>query len=127
MSLKSSLVKIAIKLTPDMMIIWVANIILKGIAELTGFSFDLDTRKVDVQTKLYGETDIIEVSLDGFGLIKERDSYKFIIQQAQSNKVWLNNLLAHVVGKAVKIPEIPQLSGHMGLIYDVFKIESFDK
>jgi hypothetical protein len=123
MSLKSSLIKMAIKMTPDMMIVWVANIVLKGIAELTEFSFDLDTRKVDVQTKLYGETDIIQVSLDGFGLIKEDECYKFIIQQAQSNKAWLNNLLAHVVGKAVKIPVIPMLAGHMAVIYDVFKIE----
>lgn len=126
MSLKSSLVKMAIKLTPNVMVIWVANIVLKGIAELTEYSFNLDTRKIEVQTKLYGETDIIEVNLHGFGVIKEDDSYKFIIQQAHSNKAWMNNLLAHIAGKAVKIPVIPQLAGHMGVIYEVFKIENVE-
>ena len=45
MSFKSGLIKMAINMTPSIMIIWVANIILKGIAELTAFSFDLETKK----------------------------------------------------------------------------------
>ncbi|MFI3189739.1 hypothetical protein BCS42_10825 [Crenothrix sp. D3] len=124
MSYKTSLIKMAIKLTPNVMIVWVANVILKGIAELTEFSFDLDTRKVYVQTMLYGETEAIEVWVDGFGIISDKESYKFIIQQAQSNKPWLNNLLAHFVGKEWKIPVIPQLAAYFELIADVFKVES---
>lgn len=123
MSYKTSLIKMAIKLTPNVMIVWVANVILKGIAELTEFSFDLDTRKVYVQTMLYGETEAIEVWVDGFGIISDKESYKFIIQQAQSNKPWLNNLLAHFVGKEWKIPVIPQLAAYFELIADVFKVE----
>ncbi|MEN9757432.1 MAG: hypothetical protein RL755_1619, partial [Pseudomonadota bacterium] len=34
MSLKAALIKIAIKLTPTILIIWVSNLILKGIARL---------------------------------------------------------------------------------------------
>jgi len=124
MSYKTSLIKMAIKLTPNVMIVWVANVILKGIAELTEFSFDLDTRKVYVQTMLYGETEAIEVWVDGFGIISDKESYKFIIQQAQSNKPWLNNLLGHFVGKEWKIPVIPQLAAYFELIADVFKVES---
>jgi hypothetical protein len=124
MSYKTSLIKMAIKLTPNVIIVWVANVILKGIAELTEFSFDLDTRKVYVQTMLYGETEAIEVWVDGFGIISDKESYKFIIQQAQSNKPWLNNLLAHFVGKEWKIPVIPQLAAYFELIADVFKVES---
>ncbi len=124
MSYKSSLIKIAIKLTPNIMILWVANIILKGIAELTEFNFDLDARKVYVQTMLYGETEAIEVWVDGFAIISEEESYKFIIQQAQSNKPWLNNLLARFVGKAWKIPVIPQLAAHIGLIAELLKAET---
>ncbi|WP_367025904.1 hypothetical protein ABZN20_16000 [Methylococcus sp. ANG] len=45
MSYKASLVKLAIKWTPKFLVLWVANIILKGIAELTYFAFDIDTRK----------------------------------------------------------------------------------
>jgi hypothetical protein len=124
MSYKTSLIKIAIKLTPNMMIIWVANRVLKGIAELTAFNFDLDTRKVYVQTMLYGETEAIEVWVDGFAIINENESYKFIIQQARSNKPWLNNLLARFVGKAWKIPVIPQLATHIYLIADLLKADS---
>ncbi len=124
MSYKTSLIKMAIKCTPNKMIVWVANIVLKGIAELTDFNFDLDARKVYVQTTLYGETEAIEVWVDGFAIIKEGESYKFIIQQAQSNKPWLNNLLSRFVGKAWKIPVIPQLAAHIELIAELFKAET---
>lgn len=124
MSYKTSLIKMAIKWTPNIMIIWVANTVLKGIAELSDFSFDLDTRKVYVKTMLNGETEAIEVWVDGFGIINDQESYQFIIQQAQSNKLWLNNLLVHFVGKAWKIPVIPQLAAHFELIADVFKVEN---
>jgi hypothetical protein len=119
MSYKASLIKMAIKLTPNKMIVWVANIVLKGIAELTDFNFDLDTRKVYVQTMLCGETEAIEVWVDGFGIISEEDSYQFIIHQAQSNKLWLNNILAKLVGKAWKIPVIPQLAAYMELVAEL--------
>jgi hypothetical protein len=124
MSFKSSLVKMAINWTPKMMVLWVANMVLKGIAELTDYSFDLDERKAYVQTTLYGETEAIEVWLDGFAIISDGESNKFIIQQAQSNKPWLNNMLAHIVGKAWKIPVIPQLATHIELIAELLKAES---
>jgi len=107
-----------------MMVVWVANIILKGIAELTDFSFDLDTRKAYGQIQLFGETDHIEVWLEGFAIISEEESYKFIIQQAESNKPWLTNLLSHVVGKAWKIPVIPQLAAHIELVAELLKTEN---
>jgi hypothetical protein len=121
MSFKTSLIKMAIKWTPNMMIIWVANLMLKGIAELTDFSFDLEARKAYVQTTLFGETETIEVWLDGFAVVSDEESYKFIIQQAQSNRPWLNNLLARIVGKAWKIPVIPQLAAHIELISELLK------
>jgi len=123
MSFKSSLLKVAIEWTPTFMVLWVANIMLKGIAELTDFSFDLDTRKAYFQTRLYGEEEIIEVWLDGFAIVSDEESRKFIIQQAQSNRPWLNNLLAHFVGKAWKIPVIPQLAAQIELITELLKVE----
>ena len=124
MSFKTSLIKMAIKWTPNMMIIWVANIILKGIAELTDFSFDLEARKVYVQIQLLGESETIEVWLEDFAVVSDEESYQFIIQQAQSNRPWLNNLLSRIVGKAWKIPVIPQLAAHIELIAELFKAES---
>jgi hypothetical protein len=123
MSYKTSLIKAAIKCTPNILIIWVANIVMKGIAELTDFNFDIETRKVHVQTKLYGETDIIDVWVDGFGIISDEDSHQFIIQQAQSNKPWLNNILVHIVGKTWKIPALPQFDSYIALIAELFKVE----
>jgi len=124
MSFKTRLIKMAIKLTPNMMIIWVANIILKGIAELTAFSFDLETRKAYVQIQLVGESETIEVWLEDFAIVSDEGAYQLIIQQAQSNRIWLNNLLSRITGKAWGIPAIPQLTAHLELISELFKAES---
>ena len=121
MSIKSTLIKIVVKLTPDILIIWVSNIILKGIAQLTAFSFDLEERKVYVQARLYGEEETIEVCLEDFAVFSDGESYRFIIHQAKSNRPWLTNLLSHITGKAWKIPAIPQLTGQLGLLSELFK------
>lgn len=124
MSLKTSLLKSAIKWTPNMMIIWVANIVLKGIAELTAFNLDLDTRQAHVQATLYGETESIEVWLDGFAVVSDANSHKLIVQQAQANRPWLNNLLSHIVGKEWKIPVIPQFQSYIELIVELLKTDT---
>jgi hypothetical protein len=124
MSFKTSLIKTAIKWTPNMMIMWVANSVLKGIAELTDFNFDLETRKAYVQTTLYGEAESIEVWLDGFAIVSDGESNKLIIQQAQSNRPWLDNLLSRIVGKEWKIPVIPQFAAHIELFTELLKAEN---
>ena len=107
MSIKSRLIKMVIKLTPNILIIWVSNIILKGIAELTEFNFDIETRKIYVQTRLHGEKDTIEICLEDFAVFNDGESYRFIIHQAKSDRPWLTNLLALVTGKAWKSLENP--------------------
>lgn len=124
MSFKTGLIKMAIKWTPNTMIIWVANIILKDIAELTDFNFDLEARKAYVQIQLVGESETIEVWIEDFAIVSNEGSYQLIIQQAQSNRIWLNNLLSRIAGKAWKIPEIPQLTAHLELISELFKAEN---
>jgi hypothetical protein len=124
MSYKTSLLKLAIKCAPIKLILWVANIKLKGIAELIVFRFDLDARTAHVQTLLFGEAEPIDVWVDGFGIMSNEQSYQFIIQQAKSNKPWLNNILAHIVGKAWKIPAIPQLAAQMELIAELLKLDN---
>ena len=113
-----------IKLTPNLLIIWVSNIIFKGIAELTEFSFDLEARKVYVQTRLYGEKETIEVCLEDFAVFSDGDSYRFIIHQAKSDRPWLNNLLAHITGKAWKIPAIPQLTTQLELLTELLNTKT---
>lgn len=127
MSFKSSLVKIAIKLTPNIIVIWVANIILKGIAELSEFNFDLDTRTAYVRATLYGEAEPIDIWVDGFAIVSDEDSHQLMIHQAQSNRPWLNNLLAHIAGKSLKIPAIPQYQDHLELISELLKAESLEQ
>jgi hypothetical protein len=121
MSIKSSLLKTVIKLTPNVLIIWVSNLVLKGIAELTRFNFDVDARKIYVQTRLYGEEGTIEVCLEDFAVFHDGESYRFIIHHAKSDRPWLNNLLSRVIGKAWKIPEIPQLTAQLEVIAELFK------
>ncbi len=124
MSFKTGLIKMAIKWTPNMMIIWVANIVLKGIAELIDFNFDLEARTAYVQIQLLGEAETIEVWLEDFAIFSDQESYKLIIHQAQSNRLWLNNLLSRIVGKAWEIPVIPQFTAEIALIAELFKAES---
>lgn len=121
MSIKSSLLKILIKLTPNIVIIWVSNIVLKGIAELREFNFDVDARTIHVQTRLYGEEGTIEVYLEDFAVFHDGESYRFIIHHAKSDRPWLNNLLARFIGKAWKIPVIPQLASQLDIAAELFK------
>lgn len=123
MSIRSTIIKTVIKLTPSKLIIWVSNFVLKGIAELTEFNFDIDSRKMFVQTRLYGEADTIDVRLDDFAVFNDGEGYRFIIHHASSDRPWLNNLLAKIIGKAIKIPELPQFSAQMELVAEVFKSE----
>lgn len=123
MSYKSGLIKMAIKWTPKMMVIWVANMQLKGIAELIDFNFDLDLRTAYVHTRLYGEQETIEVWMDDFAIDSEGDSHYLIIQKGQSNKPWLNNLLALIIGKAWKIPVIPELKAYIDLLSELLEVE----
>jgi hypothetical protein len=102
----------------------VTNILLKDIAELTDYSMNLDARKAYVQIMLYGETEAIEVWLDGFAVISDRESKAIIIEKAESNRPWLNNILARIAGKTWKIPVIPQLTAQIELIAELLKAES---
>jgi len=120
-SIKSSLVKLAIKLTPNILIIWVANIVLKGVAELLHFNFDIDARKMVVQTRLYGEENTIDVVLEDFSVFEDNGAYRFIIHHASSDRPWLNNLLSRIIGKAWKIPALPGFSAQLELIAELFK------
>ncbi|MGZ5541265.1 MAG: hypothetical protein ACXWE3_06005 [Methylobacter sp.] len=101
-----------------------ANIILKEIAELTDFNFDLEARTAYVQIQLLGESETIEVWLENFAIVNDEESYKLIIEQAKSNRVWLNNLLSRIVGKAWKIPAMPQFAAQLELISELFKAET---
>lgn len=121
MSIKSTVLKFLIKLTPNILIIWISNIILKGIAELIEFEFNVDTRKLYLQTRLYGESETIEVALEDFSVFKDGESYRFIIHHARSDRPWLNNLLSRIIGKAWKIPALPQFSSQLGIIADLLK------
>lgn len=121
MSYKTSLIKLAIKLTPKSVVLWVANKILKDIAELKYFYLDIDTRKSYVEVKLLGESESIEVWLEEFYIVNDQESYSLVIQKARSNKPWLNNLLSRIVGKTWKIPEIPQYKAQIKLISELFE------
>ena len=125
MSYKTSLVKMAIKWTPKKLILWVANIVLKDVAELNTLSFDLEARTAFVKITLLGETEAIEVSVEGYAIISEQASYQLIIDKAESNKLWLNNILARITGKTWNIPTIPpKFAPQMQLIADVFKVDN---
>ena len=124
MSFKSGLAKIVIKWTPPKLILWVANIILKDIAELTAFSFDLDARKSYIQIQLAGESETIDVWLEGFAIITDGKSYKLIIEQARSNRLWLDNILSRIVRKTWKIPVPSQMAPQIEFIAELFKAEN---
>ena len=130
MSLKSSLlkssllqgfVKLAIKLTPKKLVSSVANLILKGIAEFSEITYDLDARTAFVKVTLYGEEEAIEVALDGFEILNDEEKYQFILHKAESNKLWMNNILARVAGKAWDIPPVPQYQDEVDFVASLLK------
>lgn len=123
MSYTASLIKTAIKLVPIKPILWVANYKLKGIVTLHHLDLDLDARKVYAQAQLFGETEVIDVWIEGFGMLYDEPSHYLLIKQARSNQPWLNNLLARIAGKPWKIPVIPQIAAYMGLAFELFKHE----
>ena len=123
MSLKANLAKIAIKLTPNILIKLVANLILKDIAKLTGFNFDIDTREVFVQVQLVGESETIDVWMEDFSIITNEGSYKFIIQQANSNRVWLDNILSRIVKKEWLIPIPSAMNSQFEFIAELLEAE----
>jgi hypothetical protein len=124
MSFKTALVKMAIKLMPDIVVRWVANYILKGIVELSEFHFDLGARQAYLQGTLYGESESIEVWLEDFAIVSDDESHQLIIHQAKSNRPWLNTLLSRIAGKAWNIPAIPQFHDQIELASELFKAES---
>ena len=135
MSLKSSseklvvkvappVIKIGAKLTPKFLISWVANIVLKGIAEFSKISYDLDKRTAYVNVTLYGEEEAIEVNVDGYEILGEEGNYRFLLHNAESNKPWMNNLLAKVAGTEWEIPEIPKLRLPLEIAANLLKAEN---
>lgn len=119
MSFKASLVKLAIKLTPESMIRWVANSVLKDIAELEHFQIDLGARRFYVEVQLLGESETIQIWSERFYILDEQGSYRVVIEEAKSNRLWLTNILARLVGKPWTIPDVPQLRPHMALVSEL--------
>lgn len=93
MSFKSCAVKIALNNTPTCIILWIANIKLKGIAKLTDFKLDLDKQKFYVKLLLADEKEPIELMLEGFSVARSGESYKVLIRHVQSNRTWLQNVI----------------------------------
>ncbi|NOQ64529.1 MAG: hypothetical protein GQ582_08460 [Methyloprofundus sp.] len=127
MSFRSSLTKIIIKLTPNQLIIWGANFILKDIAKLTGFNFDIDTRKLYAQVHLAGETEMIDVWLEEFTVLKQEGRYAFFMQDAKSNRVWLDNILSRITGKEWRIPVPAQLASYADFVAELLEAQKLEK
>jgi len=126
MSIAISLTKLVIKWTPRKLISWVANIVLKDIAELNSLSFDLEARTAYIQVQLAGESETIDITIDGFAIIPDQGTYKFIIEQASSNRLWLDNIFSRIVNKTWKIPNIPQMAPYIEFISELLKAENVD-
>jgi len=121
MSYKTSLIKTAIKWTPKKLVSWVVNTQLKGIAELSTYNFDIDARKAYGQVQLAGEPEPIEVWAEDFEITNDGENYHFVLGRAQSNKLWLDNAMARIVGKAWKIPVPAQYRSQFQIVADLFK------
>ncbi len=124
MSFTTSLVKTVIKWTPNQLVSWIANIILKDIAELKGFNFDLETRKSYMQIQLVGESETIEVWFEDFAIMSTDGSYTFIVKQARSNRIWLNNILSRIERKEWKIPVTPQTAAYIEFAAELLAAEN---
>jgi hypothetical protein len=52
------------------------------------------------------------------------ESKKLILHQTQSNKSWRTNLSTHIIGKAWKIPDVPQFKTYIDLIAFLLKTKN---
>jgi hypothetical protein len=116
MSFKVALIRKAAKWAPLGLVAWVANKQLKGIARLNAIGFDLDRRTAHVNTLLEGEPEPIDVRVSGYSIVQGGDTYYFVLQQAESNKTWLNTLFSKVTGRLWKIPVPPHYLHHFQLV-----------
>ena len=122
-SLFKGTVKLGIKLTPKILVAGVANVVLKGIAKFSKISFDLNKRTAFVNVTLYGEDEPIEVTIEGFEILEEKGNYKFILHNAQSNKPWMTNIFARIIGKEWVVPAIPQFKDEIDFVADLLKVD----
>lgn len=128
--LKSSVfkgvIKLGIKLTPKILVSGVANVVLKGIANFSKISFDLNKRTAYVKVTLYGEEEPIEVTIDGFEISGDgdKDNYQFTLHKAESNKPWMTNILARISEKAWDIPPIPQYKDEVDFVASLLEAKN---
>jgi len=116
---KIMLINMAIKCMPKFLIKWVANTILKGIANLKDFNVNLGKRTVYFKLLLLGEDEAIEVWLHDFAVYHENDSYHFMLRDADSNKLWMTNILARFVNRVWVIPNTPLINEHIDLLAEL--------
>jgi len=122
MSFNSSLIKFAYKITPKTIVYLVVNSYLKGIVKLIEYDVNFNERKILSKVHLEGEEGEIEVCLEDFALIKSGDHYKFVIQQVESNRPWLNKALSRfILGQEIKIPNT-----QVQLVQDLFSFKFSD-
>jgi hypothetical protein len=119
MSAKAGFLRVAVRLTPAPVMIFAANIILRGIAKIYQLSVDLDTRRVYVKLRLNGESDFLEVLVEDFYIISQAGTYQFTLCSARSNKSWMANILARMVGKPIDMPVIPKYAGYMATVAEL--------
>ena len=120
MTFKARLIRFAINLTPEWLVRRVSNLILKEIAELKFFHFDLDARKLYVEVQLVGESETIQVWVENFYVATEQNSCTVVIEQARSNRLWLTNILRRIVGRPWKIPAPAQFAPYISLLSELF-------
>jgi hypothetical protein len=123
MSYKSTLVRFAIKQAPKKMVLWLANKKTKDIAKLTDFNFDLEERKLYAQLLLTGEEEAVELWIEDFTLVPHEESFRIAIHQVQSNRPWLDILLAKfVLEREWRVPE-----KHADLIHELLASEDSEQ
>ena len=121
MSSKATYIRFAVKWTPRFLILFVANLVLRGIGKLTDFKLDLDSRTFHARTLLAGEVEPIDLWVKEFYVYKDTQGYHVVVRSAESNKIWLTNMLTHVVGRAWTLPSIPQLNPHLDVVAEVLE------
>ncbi len=123
MSYKNKLVKMALNYTPKCITLWAANKKLKGMAELTDFNFDAGEGKLYTQLLLAGEQEPVDIWLKDLTLITDEEPCKLVVQEAESNRPWLDALLTRVViGREWKIRD-----SHVELIQELLASECIDE
>ena len=101
----TKMIKTADKLTGSASTKFLINQMIGEYGKMININIDHKTKSITASVLLKGESKPIEVKINKYKIIKEGSTARIIVEDANSDRAWINALLQNfVVGKSIKVP-----------------------